>query len=268
MFALLVLAAAVVAPAQVNVPGPRVKEIEHAVSAGRVHQAKAMLTVLIAAGGKGPLVDRLRADVAYASGSNEEALARYAALLQRHPDNGEMLERAASAALKVKKVVRAKALAERAAALEQASWRAWNVSGVIADLEGNFSGADLAYEKALELEPDQAEILNNVGWSRMLRGDWEGAIAPLERAVLLAPGSARAVNNLELARAALDDELPGRRSGETMDSWAARLNDAGVAARHRGERARAVAAFARAIEARESWYGRAARNLEAISANQ
>ena len=263
MLGLLVFAAAIAAPAQGSAA---LNEIEHAMAAGRVHQAKSMLAAAVAEGAKGPAVERLQADVAYASGFNAEALARYRALLQLHPNNAEILERAASAALKANDSAQAKALAERAIATGQASWRAWNVRGVIADLEGDFTQADSAYARALATGPAQSETLNNIGWSRILRGDWEGAIAPLEKAVSLMPGMPRAANNLELARAAIDIDLPKRRAGESVESWTGRLNDAGVAARHRGDRARAIAAFARAIEAREKWYKRAARNLEATNA--
>ena len=69
---------------------------------------------------------------------------------------------------------------------------------------------------------------------------------------------------LDNARSAIDADLPARRSDETDADWAARLNDAGMAAELRGDRARAVAAFARAIEARGSWYERAANNLAAV----
>ena len=75
-------------------------------------------------------------------------------------------------------------------------------------------------------------------------------------------------NNVELARAALAADLPQRRPGESEDDWAMRLNDAGVVARLQGDRARAVAAFARAIEARGSWYERAANNLQAAGGKE
>ena len=85
--------------------------------------------------------------------------------------------------------------------------------------------------------------------------------APRQRAASLDPQSARARHNLELVEVALAEDLPQRRSGESDQDYAARLNDAGVVARMQGTQAKAVAAFSRAIEARGKWYGRAARNL-------
>ena len=95
------------------------------------------------------------------------------------------------------------------------------------------------------------------------RGRWNAALALLEQAVLLDPKSPRIANNLELARAAVSEDLPRRHDGESDDDWAARLNDAGVVAGIRGDRKRAIAAFAQAISARHHWFDRAANNLAA-----
>jgi hypothetical protein len=88
------------------------------------------------------------------------------------------------------------------------------------------------------------------------------AVTPLEQASILDPKSARIQNNLELARAAIADHLPERRAGEADADFAARLNDAGVAAEERGDRARAIAAFSQALSVKDSWYARAANNLQ------
>ena len=82
-----------------------------------------------------------------------------------------------------------------------------------------------------------------------------------ERAAAMDPKSARIAANLELALAAMSEDLPQRRAGETEADWAARLNDAGVIAKVQGNNRKAVAAFTRAIEARSQYYARAANNL-------
>ena len=251
------------APAAIAAALPDLAEAKHAIQAGRLEQARAMVASAIGAGMKGDPVDRLLADLAFARGENANALARYTALLFAHPNEPKLLEPAAIAALRLGDTAKAEAFAARATRVPGVSWRAWNTRGAVADLRGDFAAADDFYQQALGLAPDRAEVLNNLGWSRILRGDWQGAVEPLERAAKLMPGSSRAANNLELARAAIDADLPARRSGETDEDWAARLNDAGMAAELRGDRARAVAAFARAIEARGSWYERAVNNLAA-----
>ena len=86
----------------------------------------------------------------------------------------------------------------------------------------------------------------------------------LERAAAIDPKSRRIADNLELARAALAEDLPRRRARESNADWAARLNDAGVAAAIGGQHQRAVAAFSQALTASATWYERAANNLAAI----
>ena len=80
----------------------------------------------------------------------------------------------------------------------------------------------------------------------------------------LDPSSTRSRNNLELARAAIAEDLPQQRQDESDSDFAARLNDAGVAAAQRGQRAKAIAAFSRALAVRDKWFPRAANNLAAV----
>ena len=266
MFQLLLLAgAAAASPVAQQVMVDRLPEAEHAIAVGRLDQARAMIADRIARGVRGEGVDRALADLAYADGKSAEALERYKLLLGRHPTDRLIAERAAISAIKAGEYSQAKGLAEHATGLAGASWRAWNARGVAADLRGDFETADASYQRALALAPDEGSVLVNMGWSKLLRGDWNGAVAPLEQAATLMPKSERAANDLELARAALANDLPQRRSGESDEDWAARLNDAGMAAQLRGERARAIAAFSQAIETRASWYARAANNLGALT---
>ena len=263
MLPLLILAAAVPAaqPAQFI-------EVERAIEAGRLDQAKTMIANALATGTKGEDIDRLLADLAFASRRDAEALLRYKALLAQRPNDPQLLERAAISALRIDDFQQGKSFADRATALPAASWKAWNARAVAADREQDFETSDSCYERALALAPDQPDVLTNVGWSHILRGDWQGAVGPLKRAVAQAPGSLRAANNLDLALAALASDLPERRPGESNDAWASRLNDAGLAAKLRGDRAKAVAAFSRALEARGAWYERAANNLANVNGQQ
>jgi Flp pilus assembly protein TadD len=147
------------------------------------------------------------------------------------------------------------------------SWRAWNAKGVLADFTGDWAAADEAYSHAHVLAPEQGRIINNQGWSKLLRGDWAAAVPFFEEAVTLDPKNERIANNLELAKEALAADLPRRRAGESDEDWAARLNDAGVAAELLGDRKRAVAAFTQALDTNPAWYDRASNNLRALSQN-
>ena len=225
-----------------------------------------MIGRAVAAGAKGPQVDRLLADFAFAAGKNDDALARYLELSAADPKDSLLAERAAIAALRVNNLAVAELLAVRATGAPAATWRAWNARGVLADLKRDWTTADEAYAKAAALAPGEAEVVNNRGWSNLLRGNWQTARDLFEQAAATDPDSTRIANNLELARAALASELPKRRPNEDDRAWAARLNDAGIAARLLGDRPRAIAAFTQALEASGSWYERAANNLQATKA--
>ena len=249
-------------------PGDGLAEARHAIEVGRLDQARTMIGAAIASGQRGEPIDRLMADLSFASGNNADALARYLALLVIHSDDPLLLERAAISAAKLGNATQAQSLADRAVLAPSPSWRVWNLLGVLADGRGDFGSADEYYRKALAAAPDQPELLNNIGWSHLLRGDWAGAVPSLERAVQIDRNLKRAANNLELATAGLSDNLPSRNVGESDTAWSARLNDAGIAAQIRGEQSKAVAAFTQALEARAVWYERAANNLNAVEARQ
>jgi Flp pilus assembly protein TadD len=243
---------------------PSLADAAHAIEVGRLEQARLMIERAIGAGMRGTEVDRLLADLAFASSKNDEALLRYRQLLQAGHKDARLCEQAAVAALRLLDSAGAAPFVDCATTAPGATWRAWNARGVLADFAQDWPAADNAYAKAAELAPRSAEVVNNQGWSLLLRGDWRKAETIFERAVQLDPRSKRIASNLELARAALASDLPQRRPGESEHDWAARLNDAGVAAKVLGDRTRAIAAFTQALEVSGSWYTRAANNLQAL----
>src|SRR5438105_3510692 len=236
---------------------------DHAVRENRLHQAALMISRAVGAGASGPELDRAIADFAYASGNYADAITRYDALLKLAPADQSLLEPAGIAALKLGYVARATSLLELVTSRSGADWRAWNALGVAADLERQWAKADECYAHALQLAPNEAGPINNRGWSLLLRGNWNEAHGYFERAIRLDPKSRRAANNLELARTAVSAELPPREPSESDSAWAARLNDAGLAAAILGDKGRAAAAFTQALDVSGNWYVRAANNLEA-----
>lgn len=262
---ILVIAAAIAAapPAQ----SMALSEAAHALSNGRLEQARIMIGNAVRAGVQGPMLDRLLADLAFESGDYRIALARYEILLAGNPGHALLAERAGICAIHLGDAAKATSMIALATA-SSASWRAWNARGVLADQRGDWDDADLAYARSAKAAPERPEILNNHGWSLLARGRWNEALAVLEQAAVLDPASPRIANNLELAKAAVSEHLPQRQNRESDGDWAARLNDAGVVAGIRGDRKRAIAAFAQAISARHRWFERAANNLAVAERNQ
>lgn len=61
------------------------------------------------------------------------------------------------------------------------------------------------YERALQLAPDDAQLLNDYGHTLYLRGDYKAAKERLKKATKLAPRDERIWNNLALAQGKLED---------------------------------------------------------------
>lgn len=256
---LLLLAASIAAAPPVE-PAP-LGEAGHAIASGRLDQARIMIGKAVQVGVHGPRLDRLLADLAFESGDYATALIRYEALLALRPGDPLLAEQIAIAAIHEGNQARAASAIKLATASPSASWRAWNARGVLADQRGDWTDADRSYARSAKAAPDRPEVLNNQAWSLLLRGRWQDAQLLLEKAATLDPHVTRIANNLELARAAASQDLPRRRTGESINNWAARLNDAGVVAGIRGNQQQAIAAFAQAIMAHEVWFERAANNL-------
>ena len=261
MISILLAAALAAATPPAAAPVQPLSEAAHAIRAGRLEQARLMINNAVKGGISGPALERLNADLAYASGDYQGALARYLRLLVSNSTDGVMYEHAGIAAMKVGDRAQGAKLLERAVTFPGATWKAWNARGVAADYQRDWAAADQSYARAAALSPNRAEILNNSGWSLLARGRWADALQNFERAAAIDPKSARVAANLDLARAALSEDLPERRAGETEADWAARLNDAGVIAKLQGNNKKAVAAFTQAIQARSEYYDRAANNL-------
>jgi len=262
MIAALAIAASLAASTP-TAAAPTLSDTAHAIAVGRLEQARLMISRMVADGASGPAVDRLIADLDFAAGRYAEARARYQQLLLARPKDSYLCEHAGIAAFHLGDVAGASRLIDCATAAPDASWRAWNARGAIADMTSDWATADEAFAHAAALAPSQAEVLNNRGWSLLMRGNWKDAEALFEQAAAAHPNSRRVTNNLELARAALASDLPQRRPGESDRDWAARLNDTGVASEILGDKTKAVAAFTQALEASGSWYERAANNLKA-----
>ena len=253
---------------QAQAPTFPLSEAAHAIEAGRLDQARQMIANAVKAGATGSEVDRLLADIAFMKGNYTSALPAYRTLLLGNRGDALLYERAGLAAARLGDMAEAASLLGRATAFPSASWRAWNARGVAADYAKDWAAADEAFAQALRIAPQRAEIHNNLGWSLLIRGRWSEALVNFEQAAALDRKSARIAANLELARAALSQELPDRRAGESDEDWAARLNDAGVIARVRGDTKKAAAAFAQAVQVRSSYYERAANNLAQVGRTQ
>ena len=85
-----------------------------------------------------------------------------------------------------------------AASLDPKLTEAHNLLGVAYDKKGFADRAKDSFERAVKLEED-AETLNNLGFSLYQNGNYRAAVDRLKRAAKLAPADERILNNLGLA---------------------------------------------------------------------
>ena len=81
---------------------------------------------------------------------------------------------------------------------------AWLGLAASLDQLGQFSSADVAYEQVVELKPNNARVLNNMGYSNLLRGDYANARRLLNRAQSLDPHLEEVQGNIHLLEKTID----------------------------------------------------------------
>ena len=83
-------------------------------------------------------------------------------------------------------------------------WRLYSALGIGLDYQENYPQAEVAYRKALEMCPDDAAVMNNLGISQGLSGRLDRAILTLQDALDLSGHTAKIERNLKLFKDARD----------------------------------------------------------------
>ena len=94
------------------------------------------------------------------------------------------------------------ALAERnfreAVEADPSDFNSWVSLAATYDKLSKFDLADRAYGRAIQINGETTEVLNNLGYSYLLRGERERAREQFERALQLDPTNAVIANNIRL----------------------------------------------------------------------
>jgi Flp pilus assembly protein TadD len=152
------------------------------------------------------------------------------------------------------------ALLEQAVLEQPTAWRAWNALASQYDDRADWPRAETAYEKAMTASGGSAIVLNNRGFSRLLQHRFDDAIGDLTAALQKRPDLAQARTNLRLTLAMKGDYERALAGGSAQEQ-ARLLNNAGLAARLRGDYSASSDLLERAIKAKGEFYGLANDNL-------
>ncbi|HKG14891.1 MAG TPA: tetratricopeptide repeat protein, partial [Pyrinomonadaceae bacterium] len=91
----------------------------------------------------------------------------------------------------------------RAASLDPKLSQAHSLLAVAYDRKGLHGRAEDSYKRAVNVNDDDPQSLNNLGYSLYLNGNYRAAVDKLKRAARLAPADSRILNNLALAQVRL-----------------------------------------------------------------
>ncbi len=227
-------------------PTTFIGRVDAALAASRIEEAGALIAGADASE-PATRVALAKAEYALASNSLDDAAAGFTALLGEPAEAARAQQGLGLARLRQGKLAAAIAALDAAVAADPTLTRAWIARGVAADRVKDWPRADVAYAKAVELQPDSAIALTNRGYSRLLRGRAAEAVADLQKAVAIDPKLEPARTDLEIARAMTGD-YKGAFAGSTKATLAHDLNTIGFAAMARGEYEVAEAYFTRAMQ--------------------
>jgi tetratricopeptide (TPR) repeat protein len=124
-------------------------------------------------------------------------------------------------------------------------------AGMANERTGNYPEAVQAYQRGLEAEPDNVELLNSLGFALFQQGRSDEAIAALEKALEVDPKHAKAHNNMALASIDLGElELAEAHYRESLaiEPQPAIYNDLGFVLERLGMGYEAVEMYRSALE--------------------
>lgn len=102
--------------------------------------------------------------------NNELELLSYSLILDKQPENIQIMERYGLLLIRLKKMSEAEQVLSKVITKAK-SWKAYNGLGIIADMKEEHKKARLYFDKAGTISPDNPEILNNIGYSLYMEGE-------------------------------------------------------------------------------------------------
>ena len=145
-----------------------------------------------------------RAEATYALGRQDAALEILSALARKYPQNISVQVALGDGYKRGEKWLEAQRAYDVALALPVADparlWPIFFSRGICYERMGNFPTAEIDMRKALELQPDQPQVLNYLGYSYVDRGvKLDEALAMIQRAVEARPDSGYIIDSLAWA---------------------------------------------------------------------
>ena len=197
-------------------------------------------------------------------GNSALAMKAFELALEREPENAGANERLGLLYVEARQDEAAGNLLNAAIRIDPRRWRAYNGLGILADRRRDFEVAKQNYDEAQRLQPGNASVINNRGYSRYLAGDLTGAEADLRLAISLG-APAGAWTNMARVQAAQQSYEKALESMLHEHDEANAYNHLGQAALEAGELVKAQEFFSEAIRASPRYFAAAQENLAQVN---
>lgn len=140
------------------------------------------------------------------SGDYDSALQKTLEWLQTYIDDYRLYEELADIYLFQENIEKAEEVISYARELHPESWTGIYLEGYILMQKWDFESAIKTLEQANKLFPNNAEILQNIGWANVMIGNMQKWIALLQRAHHIDPSNESIVQNLFTAKLLLEEK--------------------------------------------------------------
>jgi Flp pilus assembly protein TadD len=197
-------------------------------------------------------------------GNHDSAVEYFDMLLKKDEHDVDAMEGKAITLLGAGQYEKARTQLNAVVSYDDTRWRAFNALGVLADLESNYTLSFDYYQRALDLEPKNVLVMNNLGYSLIMSHEYAKAEEILAKGLAIEPGYFRIRNNLAIALSWQ------KKYQDALDVLVAKLpydvayNNIGYIAMLNEDYGNARYYFKKAISANTRFYVEAARNLERV----
>jgi Tfp pilus assembly protein PilF len=240
-----------------------IKDVYRALDVGDVATADAMLRRAVLINPKSIEARVARGEIFLRLNRYQEAINIFNRLIIENKEPARANQGLGLANLMMNQLSRGQDALEKAVALDDQLWRAWNGLGFYHDHRKEWAQSEKCYIAALKERRDKPSLFNNRGFSKLMQGRYEEAILDFKAALRLNQNLAIARMNIRLAQAWLGryvEAIAGASQRELPEV----LNNVGYIAMLKGEYSAAQAYFSRAMELSPSFNETASNNLQKL----
>lgn len=187
----------------------------------------------------------------------------YRLILEKAPEKIDIYERYGLLLIRQKKFTEAEELLKKALNLSK-SWKVYNGLGIIADIQGKHQDARLFYGKSSLIEPNNPEVLNNIGYSFYMEDQLEKAQGYFLWAIKQDNKFTKAIYNYALTLARQKNYDESLSVFLKVMSQAEANNNTGYIAMKNGDLKKAKVFLKQAVNLSPKYYQKAYQNLKEL----